>query len=395
MGLLKFLLRIAVLVIFPLGELLRISFVNSINFSVLDIVVLLAIVVWLIFSKKTVKNSLFLPLIIFVSIMVISLIFNLFTLPILSFISAFLYIIRWVLYLFIFYVLYALDKNFKNRLLWYMLVSGFLVALFGYVQFFLFPSLQSLYYLGWDKHLYRLFSTFLDPNFCGLILVLAFILNFHFLKIFKDHGKVAIFLLLQLVMFIAILLTYSRTALVALVVSIVSLLIFKREWKYIILFILCIVFFIILLPRTFKTEGTNFLRTNSIQSRISSIKDVLTIYKEHPVIGVGFNALRYQQYVHGYINAANWETTHAGAGTDNSFLFVLVTTGVVGLISYIFLWFSIFKTLLRKMAKKNNFAIITISSCIAAIVGSFTVNALFYPFIMLWLWMLIGVTESS
>lgn len=393
MDLLKFLLKLLILVVFPLGELLRLTPINSISFSILDVVVFLIVIVWAVFSRKIVKNSFFWPLVVFVSIMILSLLYNLFTLPALSLISAFLYIIRWVLYLFVFYVFFSLDKSFKNRLLRYLSFSGFLIAVFGYVQFLLFPSLQSLYYLGWDKHLYRLFSTFLDPNFCGLILVLAFILNFHFLKIFKERGKIIIFLILQFVMFVAILLTYSRTALAALILSIVSLLIFKRKWKFIVVFVLFISFLIFLLPKTFKTEGTNFLRTNSIQSRISSIKDVLTIYGEHPILGVGFNALRYQQYSHGYINAANWEVTHAGAGTDNSFLFVLVTTGIVGLASYLFLWYSIFKSLAKKL--KNDLALITTASCVAAIVGSLTINALFYPFIMLWLWIIIGITESS
>ena len=87
--------------------------------------------------------------------------------------------------------------------------------------------------------------------------------------------------------------------------------------------------------------------------------------------------------------------THAGAGTDNSFLFVLVTTGIIGLVSYIYLLFSILKSMFRKITKKNNLAYITFSSCIAVIVGSFTINALFYQFVMLWLWILIGITESS
>jgi len=396
MGILKFLLKFLILVVFPLGELFRFTLINSINFSVLDIVVFLIVLSWVVFIRKKVKIEFFWPLIIFIMILIFSLLLNVSSLPILSFISAFLYIVRWVLYLLIIYVIFSMDKNFKEKILWYLSVSGLVIAIIGYVQFFLFPSLQSLYYLGWDSHLYRLFSTFLDPNFCGLILVLSLLLNFNHIKVFKKWGKLYVFYIIQFLIFIAILLTYSRTALIALIISIVSLLLLKRRWKLIVIFLLIVSFVIFFLPRTFKTEGTNFLRTNSIQSRLSSINDVLTIYKEQPIFGIGFNALRFQQFKHGYINAANWEITHAGAGTDDSFLFVLVTTGVVGLTLYLFLWYSILKSLVKKsIKKKNNLVFITISSCIAVIAGSFTINALFYPFIMLWLWIILGVTESS
>ena len=53
-----------------------------------------------------------------------------------------------------------------------MLISGSLIVLLGFIQLMFYPALRNLYYLGWDEHLYRMFSTFLDPNFAGAFFVL-------------------------------------------------------------------------------------------------------------------------------------------------------------------------------------------------------------------------------
>jgi len=42
----------------------------------------------------------------------------------------------------------------------------------------------------------------------------------------------------------------------------------------------------------------------------------------------------------GYLNSSNWQTNHAGAGADNSYLFVLATSGTIGLIAFGYLMFS-------------------------------------------------------
>ncbi|OGH06041.1 MAG: hypothetical protein A2W22_03905 [Candidatus Levybacteria bacterium RBG_16_35_11] len=405
MGILVFLFAILYILIFPIGELLGFTFIKSANLSLLDVFTFIIFLFWLITSKKKgIKNSLSLPIAIFIGILFLSFIINMSGIPLNLLTVAFLYIVRWLLYLSVFFVLINSSKRVKNLVPYFMSGGGLIVVIIGYFQYFLFPSLQSLYKYGWDEHLYRLFSSFLDPNFCGIIISLVFILNFYFLRFFKKGRFKIVFFTLQFLIFVALLLTYSRSALITLIVSIITFLILEKRMKIAIVFIAGCIISVFLLSsanpilelkfaRTYKTEGTNFLRTTSVQARVRSIKDGLTLFSKYPVFGVGFNNLRYAQYKSGIIGGPNWETTHAGGGTDNSFLFVAETTGIVGLGAYLFLLYSIFRNLLKK--RKGKLAVIAISSLSGVIVGTFFINGLFYPFIMLWLWSLIGITLNT
>jgi len=404
MAILTTLFFILFVIVFPIGQLIGFTPFKSVNFSLLEVFTLLTFLSWVIFAKKRkFKNKLLFPLCLFVGILIVSLIVNVFGVPGNILFNAFLYTIRWVLYLSIFFVVINTTNRFKNLILYFMIIGGFIAMAIGYFQYFLFPSLQSLYKYGWDEHLYRLFSSFLDPNFCGIILSLAFILNFYLLPKIKDNKYMILFVVLQILTFTSILLTYSRTGIITLVFSTVTFLILNKKRKLALGFVILLLLSIFLLPKisafisvkTFRIEGTNFLRTTSTQARIQAIKDGVALFSQKPILGVGFNNLRYEQYRKGIIGGPNWETTHAGGGTDNSFLFVAETTGVIGLAAYIFLLYSIFHLLFKIRHKKPQLSVIAISSLAGVIVGSFFINGLFYPFIMLWLWSLIGATLNT
>lgn len=138
----------------------------------------------------------------------------------------------------------------------------------------------------------------------------------------------------------------------------------------------------VLLPKAYKTEGTNFLRIASSQARLDSAKQAIEIFKEDPLFGVGFNAYRYAKDRHGF-TFGNWEESHADAGTDNSFLFLLATVGITGFIAYLYMWFKILKINIRSK--------LLIASVVAIFVDSLFVNSLFYSFLMFWIWILVGL----
>jgi len=142
------------------------------------------------------------------------------------------------------------------------------------------------------------------------------------------------------------------------------------------------------------SEGTNLFRSTSTKARIGSTENALLIFQKNPFLGVGFNTYRYAQKRYKLVNSFNkWEIDHGGAGTDNSFLFILATTGIIGITSYSFLWI---KTLLlaKKNLGKNNIAPVLIASSVGLFVDSFFINSLFYPFILAWMWIVIGLTEE-
>ena len=278
-----------------------------------------------------------------------------------------------------------------------MLFSGALVVLIGYVQFFFYPRLKNLFYLGWDEHLYRMFSSFLDPNFAGAFFVMFFIFSLTFVDRFiklKDFKKLFAVSTISVLTVVAVYLTYSRSAFLMLVLSVAIYLFLLKKRKLILLVIGAMILLIFLAPKSFKTEGTDFFRTASTYERVDSVRAAVNIFGKSPVIGVGFNAYRYALNRYEKMNNSFWQTTHSGAGTDNSFLFVLATTGIIGMTSYFYLLYEIFK-LGKENLKKNKYSLVLISIMIGLIAGSFFVNSLFYVFILEWVFIIAGFTESS
>src|SRR5258708_13426785 len=117
---------------------------------------------------------------------------------------SFLYLLRWVSFMSIFFAVIQLDQKFKKKIIWLLFADGLLIALIGFLQFFFYPSLSNLFYLGWDNHLYRLFSSFLDPNFffAFFLLYLFYLAGFLFTRDKKNTRNVTIqslFLVLTLI----------------------------------------------------------------------------------------------------------------------------------------------------------------------------------------------------
>ncbi|MBI3070128.1 MAG: O-antigen ligase family protein, partial [Candidatus Levybacteria bacterium] len=129
-------------------------------------------------------------------------------------------------------------------------------------------------------------------------------------------------------------------------------------------------------------------------NRLESTGNAIAIFKDNPLIGVGFNAYRYAQYRYGFIKGENWQIVHSGAGTDNSFLFVLATTGIIGLISYLYLWWVILKKAYFEKSSKIISGVV-FASVAGLALNAFFINSLFFPFIMAWMWILLGLTESN
>lgn len=393
-------LFIVLILFFPLGEITRFYIGKGIAVSLNDLIVLLVFSLWIIISfwQKKRPNYKFKKIVIIFSVVgLFSLILNR-TLNSEEFLISSSYLLRWVMYSGLYFVISGFSLVSKKRILNVLFFSSILMILGGYVQYFFYPDLRNLYYLGWDEHLYRMFSSFLDPNFAGTIFVLYFILTGGMLLhsiLEKNRKKMFIFGAIGLITLPAIFLTYSRSALIMFIVSVCVFLIISGKKKIIAGLAIIVFLIIFILPKTFQTEGTNFLRTASVEARFDSSQTALVIFKNNPIFGVGFNAYRYAQTKGGF--AAKNDESHALAGTDNSFLFVLATTGIVGLASYLFLWKEIFK--IANIKSKNKYqkslSIVLISSTIGLFVGALFINSLFYPFIMEWMWILIGATENK
>ena len=162
---------------FSLGEIARIQFPNSITVGLFDISVV-SLSFYILAKTRKSKFTLKIPIILFILISLFSLGINFRRYELDQFLIGSLYLLRWIAYTGVYFSATSLSDKGKKYTLRFMMLSGIFIVFFGYLQFLFYPSLRNLYYLGWDEHIHRMFSTFLDPNFAGVVFVLFFVFFF-------------------------------------------------------------------------------------------------------------------------------------------------------------------------------------------------------------------------
>lgn len=372
-------LILVIVALIPLGQIERISLGASISFYLHDIVVALVVGVsvgYVSMQKKSLIKDLPLknPLILFSVISLFSLAINVSSLTLEQAGVAFLYWLRWTLYACIYFSLNILEKNQKQNLLGALVVSGVVLAILGWVQYFLYPDLRNLVYLGWDPHLYRIFGTFLDPNFLGIYFVITFFLVWDGILFKKFEPRVVVLMFLL----ITLLFTYSRASYLAFFTGMGVITFFSSSKKAPFALLILLVMSIFFLPRPVG-EGVQLLRISTIISRVNNWQEAGRTFLKNPILGVGFNAYHYARDPSSLIVMGS----HAISGVDNSFLFLLATVGIFGFSAYIWL-------LGRMMFINSKTQTVLVPVIISIIVHSFFTNTLFYPFIMLWFWIFVG-----
>ena len=272
----------------------------------------------------------------------------------------------------------------------YLYCTGVIFSLFGLVQYILYPNLRNLSYLGWDPHYYRLFSTFLDPNFAGLFIVITFFLGLYIYRIVKKKYWI---IFSQLLLLFVLILTLSRSSWLSFLIPLGWLIWKKHTWKFfggLGIFVILLLF----LPLPYR-QITPVFRQETGLARFDNWMYSIELVKQKPIFGYGFNLLRSIQ--ESGVVGGDTQRSHAGAGVDNSFLFVLVTTGIIGGIAWMYLLVSMGKMGIYLMSH-NKYAMLgeTYVLTLSAIcIHSLFVNSLFYPWIMIWMWILTGVVEGK
>lgn len=395
MALLKYIIYL-LLIVFPILEIGKISFSNGVSLSINDALVGIIFVFFLtllVFKKINLKGQLKSPIFLFFIAGFFSLVINLFNFNLSQIMVSSLYLLRWISYSFIYFSIIQSSKKTKKKISNLLFVSGLVVLFFGFIQYVFYQDLKNLFYLGWDEHLYRLFGGFFDPNFAGIFLSLFAVYVLGFLLKEKRFNVKIFYSFVILFSLLAIVLTYSRTALLTLAVCVLTFLFLSKKIKLFFVFFFSLVFFIAISPKAFQTEGTNLFRTASSYQRLESMNNAIEIFKKNPVLGVGFNTYRYSQNKYGYLTDIKWEISHSGAGVENSYLFILATTGILGALVYINLLRKIFIS--ARKTKDDIGKNVLISSLFGLLASALFINSLLYPPLMLWTWFLVGVTESS
>ncbi len=372
------------LVAFPFGQLIKITFpVAGQHFGVLgiDLVSSIILAIYLLLPEKTkYEKNLFVTIsIIFGFSLILSHVFY----SSLNILVGAMYGIRFISYTaVVFLTRKTVMKSVisKDLLLHGLTIAIIISALFGWLQYLLFPDMRFLKNFGWDDHYFRLIGTFLDPGFSGILFTLGAILNLH---LWFRYGKKD-FLVGSIFLVISTIFTYSRASYLALIIALAFYLFMKKEIKLFIAIAATISLLVPLLPRP-ESEGVKLERVTSINTRINNYQQTAFLFLKSPVFGHGYNLLCAAREKNIAIES---EKSHSCSGSDASLLFILSTIGLVGFLA---LYYQFFNLYLQLKYLKH----LVSASFIAVFVHSFFNNTLFYPFILFWFAILIGVGIRS
>ena len=270
-----------------------------------------------------------------------------------------LYSLRLLAYLALYFIIRRSKLSLDHR---YFVISGLSCAVIGLLQYFLLPDMRIFQYLGWDDHLSRLTLPHFDPTFTAVMLALALLST---TKVFPKF-----WLLTSILYSAGILLSYSRSVWLSLSLTFA---LFMRPKKYLFFLVPILLVAILLLPRRFG-EGTNLLRTYSLYSRLDADLSYLQTYNWDLALGRGLNTLVLDSPPSPFDNHAT--------GPNNSYLYLLATTGVLGLLGWGGFMFSLYR--------RSPYRPMLIFFFVAALFN----NVMFYPFTLLWV-LLIESTAPS
>ncbi len=343
------------------------------------------------------RHSLTLPIVAMVMVMGLSLVVNLGREDTREWFNGALYFLRWLEYLTLFWIGQDYFRTHQRalRYLGGLVGMGVILALLGFVQLKLFPDFSFMVPQGWDPHVGRLLSTWFDPNFLGGLFVLLTAIAL----------GVATSMPLRLarwwwvaagIMTLAWGLTYSRSAYVGFVIA-VGIVLLVRSRTLLFIGILAMIGAVLFVPRIQQRVIGIRSVDETAQLRLVSYRNALTVIRDHPLIGVGYNLYKYVQVEYNFLQKT---AEHSASGSDSSLLTIWVTTGTIGLLVYLWLLVATF-TELWKTWRDNSLPKIWQGfglGALAGLVGLFAhsqfVNGWQYPHLMEIIWLVTAMAIS-
>ena len=246
-------------------------------------------------------------------------------------------------------------------------ISFFMIPVLGLLQYLFFPDLRFLKTIGYDDHYFRLTFPFLDPNYTGAFL--AFISFYSLKTIMQNKSKILFGLSLT-----ALALTFSRISFLGFLVGLIYLfLTIKRLRLPVILTLVGLIFLIAISPKPLG-QGVNLARTYSITSRLQNYQQGWNAFLQHPILGQGYNTLPFSTL------------NRSSAGFDSSYVFVLVTTGLLGLLSFIYFLYKVWVSTSNVYLK---------AAFLSLAIHSFSNNTFFYAPITILFFLVLNLSASK
>ncbi len=306
-----------------------------------------------------------------------------------------LYGVRWACLFALGIMVFNESAASKKIILHMLLAVAGLLAIAGFIQLKLKPDFTDLEILGWDPHQGRLLSTWFDPNFMGGLF--AFILPTSLALAWEKTPQRWMYLGLSGLLGIALLLTLSRSAYLALGASLLILGLL-RSWKLLLIFAVIGSLAVVAVPSVqnrfndlVDSASSVFTETYSLpdasaRHRFGSWEEAWELYSQAPLLGQGYNRYEYAALELGTLKDTN---IHSASGSDSSLLNAMATTGILGFLSFLLVYCIIaidaFKT--RREALSAG----VLSGLAGLLIHCIFVNSLFFPLFLAPFWILIGL----
>ena len=375
-----------------LGELARLPFGPGNGLLANDLILSGLLSLWLfdkIFIKRTFPpNKLWAPTLTFLIIAGISLLHGSRFITLEETIKSSLYLFRFTTYLGVLFIAHDVARNpqHKKTLFHALIGGGVFLAIAGFIQLKIMPDFHALALSdGWDPHVGRLLSTWFDPNFVGgLFAFILTIIAAHLLSPEISKKQKAWLTLSGIIILYALLLTYSRSAYLAFLGGIGTLSLLKSRKLLISVAILSILL-ISISPRA-QERVTNLYYTGlslvgigaelpdaTARLRLDSWNGAITIINDQPFFGVGYNTYAYAQNRYGLLDDLK---KHSATGSDSTLLTIWATTGLFGLMAYLWLLSKLLAHIFTKPEEPLTFG--WLSGIIGLLVHSLFVNSLLF-----------------
>ncbi len=243
-----------------------------------------------------------------------------------------------------------LDDKFKNDIINFSLISGFIVATYGILEHF---GIDAKFWL--QDVSTRVFSTLGQPNW--LSAYLCILLPFSLFKFQNSTDKKSTFfyLLLTLVFFLCLLFTKSKTGIIAALVSLSTFYFFNLKQTLSRFALIALPLFLIFLSLTITNPIKDILFSPPAQTtqlsadptiNITPSEDIrkivwsgaIKLWQKYPVFGTGPETFAYTYYSvrpASHNLTSEWEFLYNKV--HNEYLNYLANTGTIGFLSYLLL----------------------------------------------------------
>jgi O-antigen ligase len=232
-------------------------------------------------------------------------------------------------------------------------------------------------------------STLLDPNLLAGVLNICLAATFYLWQ----KKRTPVLSVSCLIIISAIFMTFSRSGYLFLGVQFLL-------WgltQYRKALILGILIGLLLMPVVPRFQDRIISLANPDRSaleRLTSWHNGLILFQQAPLLGVGFNNLRNEMLENNLHKVYSSDGGHAGSGIDASLIFVLATTGLIGLSAYLYFWWHVLSLKIVDQLLRKTFIVMVIG----LFIHSLFVNSLFFPpvlfLIFLWVGTLIWYNDN-